>query len=327
MTESAEKLSIAVLLPCFNEGAAIKKVVEEFRAALPASEILVFDNNSSDDTVEQATEAGAEVRFESHQGKGNVVRRMFSDVEADIYVMADGDGTYDAGAVTTLVDELVSRDLDMVVGTRKESSTHEEQYRPGHRFGNRLLTWIVGVLFGRTMSDVLSGYRVMSRRFVKSFPNMAKGFEIEVMMTIHALSLRLPVKEVETQYFDRAEGTASKLNTVRDGIRILAGIVYLFKEYRPLLFFGACSLVIAVLGLLVGLPVVNEYFETGLVPRFPSAILATGLMILATISLTCGVLLDTVSRGQMELKRIHYAALPSISSVLAGRSGDGGRSS
>lgn len=316
MTEPTEKLKIAVLLPCFNEGAAIGRVVGDFRAALPASEIYVYDNNSTDGTVEQAREAGAVVRFESHQGKGNVVRRMFSDVEADVYVMADGDGTYDARAAGKLVDELVSGDLDMVVGTRKESDAHEDQYRRGHRFGNRLLTWIVGFLFGQSLDDVLSGYRVMSRRFVKSFPNMARGFEIEVMMSIHALSLRLPVKEVETLYFDRVEGTASKLNTFADGLRILSNITYLFKEYRPLLFFGACAFVIGMLGLIVGLPVVNEYFETGLVPRFPSAILATGLVILATISLTCGVLLDTVSRGQMELKRIHYASLPSISSIL-----------
>lgn len=322
MTDFTSTLKIAVLLPCYNEGAAIKKVVKDFKSVLPSSAIYVFDNNSSDNTAIQAAEAGAIVRYETHQGKGNVVRRMFSDVEADIYVMADGDGTYDVQAAVALVGELIADDLDMVVGTRKEDESHEEQYRPGHRFGNRILTWMVSALFGRRMGDVLSGYRVMSRRFVKSFPTMAKGFEIEVMLTIHALSLRLPIKEVATAYFDRAEGTTSKLNTIRDGLRIFWGIIYLFKEYRPLQFFGAFSIVIAIISLLFGVPVIFEFFETGLVLRFPTAILATGLAIMSTISLTCGVLLDTVSRGQMELKRILYASLPSISVILSQRNKD-----
>lgn len=320
MIDNKQGLKIVVLLPCYNEGGAIKKVVKEFKSVLPSSEVYVFDNNSTDNTASQAAEAGAIVRYETHQGKGNVVRRMFSDVEADIYVMADGDGTYDAQAAITLVDELISGDLDMVIGTRKEDDSHNEQYRLGHRFGNQALSRIVGTLFGHQMRDVLSGYRVMSRRFVKSFPNMAKGFEIEVMLTIHALSLRLPIKEIATSYFNRAEGTVSKLNTFRDGLRIFLGIVYLFKEYRPLQFFGAWSVVVAVVAMLVGVPVIFEFFETGLVPRFPSAILATGLVIVSTISLTCGVLLDTVSRGHMELKRILYASLPSISAVLRKKS-------
>lgn len=319
MDDQWADLRLAVLLPCYNEGGAIRQVVEQFRAVLPTAEIYVFDNNSVDDTVAEARAAGAVIRHETHQGKGNVVRRMFSDVEADIYVMADGDGTYDAGVAGRLVDELVVKDLDLVVGARREAGTNDNQYRPGHRFGNRMLTGMVALLFGHSMTDVLSGYRVMSRRFVKSFPNMAKGFEIEIMMTIHALSLRLPATEVGTDYFDRAGGTVSKLHTIRDGLRIFSGIAYLFKEYRPLLFFGIWALVLATLGLSTGLPVVFEFYETGLVPRFPSAILATGLMILATISMTCGLILDTVSRGQMELKRIAYFALPAVSAVLRER--------
>lgn len=314
-------LKVAVLIPCYNEGGAIKRVVQDFAAALPGCEIYVYDNNSSDDTVARAHEAGAIVRQESMQGKGHVVRRMFSDVEADVYVMADGDGTYDANALPWLLNELVDNDLDMVVGCRREDDAHTEQYRPGHRFGNRMLTTMVGALFGRPMQDVLSGYRVMSRRFVKSFPNMAKGFEIEVMLTIHALSLRLPVKELATAYFDRAEGTQSKLNTIRDGIRIFLVIAYLFKEYRPLRFFGIVATILFFLAAGFGVPVVMEYFESGLVPRFPTAILATGLVVLSAISATCGVILDTVSRGQAEIKRILYASMPSVQAVLAKKSG------
>lgn len=310
-------LKVVVILPCYNEGGAIKKVVGDFKSVLPASQVYVYDNNSTDNTVSQALEARAIVRHESQQGKGNVVRRMFSDVEADVYVMADGDGTYDADAVTKMVDELVCNDLDMVIGVREEDEQHDEQYRPGHRFGNQMLTRMVSVLFGYRMGDVLSGYRVMSRRFVKSFPGMAKGFEIEVMLTIHALSLLLPIKEIGTAYFNRAEGTESKLNTIRDGMRIFIEITYLFKEYRPLLFFGVFSVLFALLGLFLGVPVVFEYFETGLVPRFPTAILATGLMVLSAISVICGLVLDTVSQGQTELKRMLYASLPSVSSVLA----------
>lgn len=309
-------LKIAVLLPCYNEGAAIRKVVEDFRAVLPESDIYVYDNNSSDNTISEAMATDAIVRQEPLQGKGNVVRRMFADVDADIYIMADGDGTYDTKAAVRLIDELVDNNLDMVVGTRVEAESDSHQYRPGHRFGNSMLTSVVSHLFGDQLQDVLSGYRVMSRRFVKSFPGLAKGFEIEVMLTIHALSLRLPVAEVGTDYFDRAEGTESKLNTIRDGIRILFTILYLFKEVYPLKFFGVFSVLFFICALFFGVPVIFEYFETGLVPRFPSAILATGFVMLAAISSTCGLVLDTVSRGQLELKKILYSSMSSVASVL-----------
>jgi glycosyltransferase involved in cell wall biosynthesis len=295
---------IAVLVPCYNEATTIGSVVRDFQQALPSATIYVFDNNSSDGTANIAREAGAVVRAVSDQGKGNVIRRMFADVDADVYVMVDGDGTYDAKAATQLVQTLLSGALDMVVGTRV--SDEREAYRPGHRFGNRLLTHCVATLFGKTFTDMLSGYRAFSRRFVKSFPAHAAGFEIETELTVHALELRMPVAEVATTYGARPEGSESKLNTWSDGFRILFMIARLFKTERPLLFFSLGFFVCALLSVVLAVPVIDEYLRTGLVPRFPTAILCAALMLFGAILLTCGIVLDTVTRGRAEAKRFAY---------------------
>ena len=274
-----KELRIAVLLPCYNEEAAIARTVAGFRESLPGAAIYVYDNNSSDRTREVAAEAGAIVRTERMQGKGHVVRRMFADVEADIYVMADGDSTYDSAAAPELVKRLVEEQLDMVVGARK--SEVEEAYRRGHRLGNRLFTGLLASLFGRTFSDIFSGYRVFSRRFAKSFPALARGFETETEISVHALELAMPVAEIVTAYGARPEGSASKLSTYRDGWRIMTTILHLFRIERPVLFYGSFSLFLAALAVVLTVPLAITYVETGLVPRFPTAILATGLMIVA----------------------------------------------
>jgi glycosyltransferase involved in cell wall biosynthesis len=302
------QLRIAVLLPCYNEEAAVVQTVEGFRAALPGAAIYVYDNNSSDRTRELAAAAGAIVRTERMQGKGHVVRRMFADVEADIYVMADGDATYEAAAAPELVRRLVDEQLDMVVGARR--SEIEEAYRRGHRFGNRLLTGILARLFGRTFSDILSGYRVFSRRFVKSFPALSRGFETETEISVHALELSMPVAEVVTAYGARPEGSESKLSTYRDGWRIMRTILHLFRIERPVLFYGSFSIFMVALGIVLGIPLAITYAETGLVPRFPTAILITGLMIVAFLSFAAGLILDTVVRGRREVRRLAYLSLP-----------------
>ena len=301
---------IAVLLPCYNEEAAIAQTVAGFRAALPSAQIYVYDNNSTDRTCEVAAEAGAIVRTERMQGKGHVVRRMFADIEADVYVMADGDATYDASAAPELVKRLVEERLDMVVGARK--SEVEEAYRRGHRLGNRLFTGILASLFGRTFSDIFSGYRVFSRRFVKSFPALARGFETETEISVHALELAMPVGEVVTAYGARPEGSESKLSTYRDGWRIMKTILHLFRIERPVLFYGSFGLLLAALGIVLGIPLAVTYAQTGLVPRFPTAILITGLMIVAFMSFMCGLILDTVVRGRREVRRLHYLSLPAV---------------
>jgi glycosyltransferase involved in cell wall biosynthesis len=301
---------IAVLLPCYNEEAAIAQTIADFRAALPDAAIYVYDNNSSDRTIEVARAAGAIVRSETMQGKGHVVRRMFADVEADIYVMADGDATYEAAAAPKLVAQLQSETLDMVVGARR--SEVEAAYRRGHRFGNALLTGMLARLFGRSFSDILSGYRVFSRRFVKSFPVLSSGFEIETEISVHALEMRMPVAEQVTAYAARPEGSESKLNTYRDGIRIMNTILVLFRYERPMLFFGSISLGLALLALILAVPLIITYWQTGLVPRFPTAILVTGLMILAALNGLCGLILDTVVRGRREVRRIAYLAIPAV---------------
>ena len=298
---------IAVLIPCHNEEVAIGDVVGAFRAALPGAIVYVYDNNSTDATAARAADAGAVVRYESLQGKGNVVRRMFADVEADLYVMVDGDGTYDAAAAKAMIERLRTERLDMVVCTR--IADQSAAYRLGHRFGNVTLTGVVGRLFGSRFTDMLSGYRAFSRRFVKSFPALATGFEIETELTIHALELKMPVGEVEAPYAARPEGSASKLSTWRDGFRIFATIMFLYKEVRPFRFFGAVGAVLAAISLLLVWPVLITYLETGLVPRLPTAVLATGVMLLAFIALICGTILDTVSRGRRESKRLRYLAL------------------
>ena len=303
-----ENLRIAVLLPCYNEEAAIRQTVAGFRAALPSAEIYVYDNNSADRTCQVAAEAGAVVRSEKMQGKGNVVRRMFADIEADVYVMADGDATYDASAAPEMVRRLVDEQLDMVVGARQ--SEIEEAYRRGHRLGNQLFTGLLASLFGRTFTDIFSGYRVFSRRFVKSFPALARGFETETEISVHALELAMPVGEVVTAYGARPEGSQSKLSTYRDGWRILKTIVHLFRIERPVLFYGGIGLILALLALILAVPLVITYAQTGLVPRFPTAILITGLMIVAFMSFMCGLILDTVVRGRREVRRLAYLGLP-----------------
>jgi glycosyltransferase involved in cell wall biosynthesis len=299
---------IAVLIPCHNEEAAIGKVVSDFREALPDATIFVYDNNSTDRTAEVARKAGAIVRYESQPGKGNVVRRMFADVEADVFVLVDGDDTYDAFAAPALIDRLLRDSLDMINASRVE--TCEAAYRPGHRFGNRFLTGVVASVFGKRVGDMLSGYRVFSRRFVKSFPSLSSGFEIETELTVHALELRLPIAEVPVQYRDRPAGSVSKLRTYSDGFRILRMIIRLIKEEKPLQFFGFFFWVLSISSVVLEIPVILTYLETGLVPRLPTALLGTGMMLLAFLSLTCGLILDTVTRGRIELKRLQYLSVP-----------------
>lgn len=296
--------SLAVLVPCYNEEVAIAKVVKDFRAALPGAAIFVFDNNSADNTAAAARAAGAEVYREKHQGKGYVVRRMFTDVEADIYVLVDGDATYDAPSARAMVERLLEDRLDMVVANRIDRE--QAAYRAGHRTGNRLLTSFVASVFGPSFNDMLSGYRVFSRRFVKSFPVLSGGFEIETELTIHALELGLAVAEIDTPYYARPKGSASKLNTWGDGFRILRTIVKLYRAERPLPFFGAIGLMLAIISVGFGSSVVITYMETGLVPRLPTAVLATGLMILAFLSGAIGLVLDTVTRGRREMKLLAY---------------------
>jgi glycosyltransferase involved in cell wall biosynthesis len=302
------QVRIAVLLPCYNEEAAIAQTIAGFVQALPTATVYVFDNNSSDRTRDVAREAGAIVRTEKMQGKGNVVRRMFADVEADVYVMADGDATYEAAAAPAMVARMLSEQLDMIVGARK--SEIDEAYRRGHRFGNAMLTNMLALTFGRSFSDILSGYRVFSRRFVKSFPVLSAGFEIETEISVHALELRMPVAEVVTAYAARPVGSVSKLNTYADGWRILKTIAMLFRFERPMLFFGTAAGVLVLLALMLAIPLVITFAETGLVPRFPTAILVTGLTILSALSGFCGLILDTVVRGRREVRRLAYLAHP-----------------
>ena len=302
------KPTVAVILPCYNEEAAIAQTIEGFRKALPDAAIYVYDNNSRDRTIEVARAAGAVVRSERMQGKGNVVRRMFADVEADIYVMADGDATYDPAAAPAMVARVAEEGLDMIVGTRVHEAA--EAYRRGHVLGNRMMTGILARLFGRSFTDIFSGYRVFSRRFVKSFPVLSAGFEIETEISVHALELKMPVGEVETRYFARPEGSESKLSTYRDGWRILKTIAVLDRIERPMLFFGWIATVFAALAVGLSIPLAVTWFETGLVPRFPTAILATGLMILSFLNLFTGLILDTVVRGRREVRRLAYLAQP-----------------
>jgi glycosyltransferase involved in cell wall biosynthesis len=295
---------VAVLVPCFNEEAAIATVVSDFRRALPQATVYVYDNNSTDRTMEVARAAGAVVRRETHQGKGNVVRRMFSDVDADIYLLVDGDATYDAASASALIDRLLEDRLDMVVAAR----VHRDQaaYRPGHVMGNRLFTSFVTSVFKAPLTDVLSGYRVFSRRFVKSFPVLSRGFEIEIELTVHALELELAVAEISTPYYARPEGSASKLNTWRDGFRILLTIVKLHRSERPLAFFTALGIFFALVSVALAIPIIITYLELGTVPRLPTAIVSTGVMIMAFLSIASGLILDTVTRGRREVKLLAY---------------------
>lgn len=299
---------IAVLVPCYNEAAAIASVVRDFKRVLPRATIYVYDNNSTDGTREVAAAAGAVVRTEPLQGKGNVVRRMFADIEADIYVMVDGDDTYDAASAPKLIRLLIEQKLDMVNGARV--SNIQAAYRPGHRFGNLLLTGLVTAVFGKRTTDMLSGFRVFSRRFAKTFPALAGGFEIETELTVHALELRMPIGEIATPYKERPPGSSSKLSTFKDGFRILWMISKLVKEERPMQSFSITAAVLALGSVVLAWPVVANYLATGLVPRLPTAVLSMGLMILAFLALACGVILETVTRGRREMKRLRYLELP-----------------
>jgi len=304
---SAPAPRIAVLVPCYNEALTVARVVAEFKAALPGCVVYVYDNRSSDGTGDIARAAGAVVRREERPGKGGVMRRMFAEIDADLYVVTDGDATYDATRAPEMVERLLRDDLDVVTGVR-DHGERDAAYRRGHQFGNRAFNWLLGVLFGERPTDMFSGYRVMSRRFVKSFPAEAKGFEIETELTVHALELRVPTAEVVTSYFERPAGSTSKLSTYKDGLRILYTMARLFRDVRPLPFFFGCALVLALAGLGLGVEVIIEYLDTHLVTRLPTAVLATGLMLLASLCLACGMILDSVARGRREAKRLAFLA-------------------
>lgn len=304
------QLKIAVIVPCYNEAASIKQVVKDFQKALPAAEIHVFDNNSSDDTSKIAKKAGALVHFVGLKGKGNVVRRMFADVDADVYVMVDGDATYDAASAPKMIDALLDQGLDMVVGCRTEDSTDNQNYRRGHRLGNRVLTGSVQRIFGGQFTDMLSGYRAFSRRFAKSFVAESHGFETETELTVHALEMRLPYGEVATPYAERPEGSESKLSTYKDGIKILFMIVRLYSNERPKEFWGILGTVAVVISLVLMIPIVVEFFETGEVPRFPTLLLAVALALSGFLAYTVGLILRTVTKGRREAKHLAYLATP-----------------
>lgn len=306
--------SVAVLIPCYNEAAAIAQVVADFRVALPKALIYVYDNNSNDGTREIAMAAGALVRSESQQGKGAVVRRMFRDVEADFYIMVDGDHTYDASLAPQLLALSIEQHCDLVNGIREE--TEQAAYRAGHRLGNVMLTGAVRMIFGDRVQDMLSGYKVFSRRFVKSFPATSTGFGIETELTVHALELQMPVAHLKGEYRGRLEGSASKLSTYRDGIRILWLICQLFKHERPLAFFSVIGSLFVLSSIALGIPLMSEYLHTGLVPRFPTAILATGVMLLGVLSFVTGLVLDTVTRGRREMKMLAYLSYPFYKDII-----------
>ncbi|AWL99759.1 glycosyltransferase family 2 protein [Bradyrhizobium amphicarpaeae] len=309
---TSTQLRIAVLVPCYNEEAAVATVVADFRKALPSAAIYVYDNNSRDRTATVAREAGAIVRSERRQGKGHVVRRMFADVEADVYVLVDGDATYDAPSAPGMIDRLLDDHLDMVVGLRVDQV--RAAYRLGHRTGNRMLTGFLASTFGHAFKDILSGYRVFSRRFVKSFPVLSDGFEIETELAVYALELSLPVAEIETPYYARPEGSFSKLNTWRDGFRILGTMVKLYRSERPLRFFAVIGGVLALAAVILAIPIVITFIETGLVPRLPTAVLSMGLMIMALLAVSSGLVLDTVTRGRREMKMLAYLSQPPLKS-------------
>src|SRR4051812_5996216 len=304
----SSSLRIAVLVPCYNEEAAVAAVVRGFRQALPTATVYVYDNNSRDRTIAVAREAGAEVRSERRQGKGHVVRRMFADIDADVYVLVDGDATYDAPSAPRMIERLLGEHLDMVVGLRVDQD--QAAYRMGHRTGNWMLTRFLAEVFGQAFKDILSGYRVFSRRFVKSFPVLSDGFEIETELSVHALELALPVAEVETPYYARPEGSISKLNTWRDGFRILNTILKLYRSEKPLRFFTAIGIFLMLVSIGLAIPIVVTFLEEGVVPRLPTAVLSMGLMIVAVLSVSSGLVLDTVTRGRREMKLLAYLSQP-----------------
>lgn len=302
--------TVCVVVPCYNEQETVGQVVRDFRQALPNARIYVYDNNSTDQTMTRAQEAGATVRSERRQGKGNVMRRIFADVDADIYIMVDGDATYDATAAPLIIRKMLDEGLDYLNCIRADRT--KGAYRPGHRLGNSLFTGMVRTIFGAEINDMLSGYKGLSKRFVKSFPALSHGFEIETELAVHALELRMPIGDIVTPYYDRPTGSESKLSTFKDGWRILRTVSRLARDERPLAFFSAIALLFVLISLFLGLPVVSEFVRTGLVPRFPTAILASSLMLLAALSCVAGLILDTTTRGRREMKRLHYLSLPSV---------------
>lgn len=315
MTEDA--LDIAVIIPCYNEGDTIRRVVDGFARVLPTARIYVFDNNSTDRTIDEAREAGAILRSARRQGKGHVVRRMFADVDADVYVMVDGDDQLDPESAPGLVHALVEGDLDMVTGVRVES--HDGAHKQGHAWGNWAMTTLVSQLFGHALSDVLSGYRVFSRRFVKSFPALSSGFEIETELTVHALELRMPIAERPAGFRGRPEGNPSKLRPIRDGLRILFLILRLVQRERPLPFYGSISIALAAISLGLAFPLFVTFIETSMVPRFPTAILCSAIMLLAFLSITAGLILDTVTHHRRETRLLEYLRVPGLASTLETR--------
>ena len=297
-----------MLIPCYNEEQTIRSVVDGFAACLPGATIYVYDNNSSDDTARVAAACGATVRIAPLQGKGNVIHRMFADIDAEVYVLVDGDGTYDPSAAPAMVSSVLDDGLDMVCAARV--SQQDDAFRTGHKFGNRFLTGVVRAIFGRQFQDMLTGYRALSRRFVKSFPAHSAGFEIETELTVHTLQMRIPSAEIQTAYSARPEGSTSKLHTVRDGTRILRMIILLVRDERPLPFFAAIALFTVALTTVLGVPIAQEYLRSGLVPRFPTLIVTVGLAVVAMFSTACGLILDTVSRARLEQRRLAYLAIP-----------------
>ena len=315
-----QNLGIAVLIPCLNEEPAVEAVVRDFHRALPSATIYVYDNGSTDRTREVARDAGAIVRIEPQRGKGNVVRRMLADVDADLYVIVDGDGTYDAATAPEMIERLVENNLDMVVATRTDAPG--ETFRKGHKAANEGFATLIQTLFGHRLIDLFSGYRVLTRRFVKSFPGYSSGFEVETELAIHALSMKIPMEEIPAPFGHRAPGSESKLSTFGDGMRVLRVVFYFLKEVRPFLFFVTVAGILAVLSLIIAYPVFVTYAETGLVPRFPTAILASAIMLLAFLSFACGLILDSVAAGRWETKRRAYLAEPRLAVTGTGVAAD-----
>jgi glycosyltransferase involved in cell wall biosynthesis len=300
-------MEIAVLIPCFNEELSIKQVILDFQKFLPQAKIYIYDNNSTDKTVHIAKAMGVIVRLEKKQGKGHVVYRMFGDIEADYYIMVDGDGTYDISKAPQMINILITECCDIVNGKRMESAL--ENYRKGHRFGNWMLTGIVAAIFSAQFTDMLSGYKAFSKKFVKSFPSLSRGFEIETQITIHALEMNLPVREIETKYINRIEGSESKLNTYKDGIKILYAIGLLFIREKPFIFFGTIGLVLAAIMLILFIPIYNLYLLTGLVPKFPTLILISGLGVSSLICLVTGLITESLTTARKEVKRLSYLSI------------------
>ena len=315
-------LRIAAIVPCYNEEAAVATVVHDLKAAVPGMQVYVYDNASTDRTAEVAAAAGAIVRSERRKGKGNVVRRAFGDVDADVYLLIDGDDTYEAAAAERMIRTLVDEQLDHVLGVRTQPEGVESAYRPGHETGNRLFNRLVGWLFGEPVTDMLSGYRIFSKRFVKSFPALSREFEIETELTVHSMRLRVPQREVQVGFKDRPEGSESKLRTYHDGFRILNLIAQLVRWERPLFFYSLLAALLVLVGFALGVPVIVDYAQTGLVPRLPTALLATAFVLLGVLAALAGMIFAGALRARLEAARLAYLRYPSIAAASAAGSGD-----